>query len=31
VEFERYADLGHFPELEDPPRVLARIRAFLEA
>ena len=29
VELERYADLGHFPELEDPPRVLARIRAFL--
>lgn len=31
VEFEQYPDLGHFPELEDPPRVLARIRTFLGA
>ncbi|MDP3859839.1 MAG: alpha/beta hydrolase [Stagnimonas sp.] len=29
AESEHYPDLGHFPELEDPPRVLARIRRFL--
>lgn len=29
VEMEQYEDLGHFPELEDPPRVLARLKRFL--
>jgi len=29
VECEHYSDLGHFPELEDPPRILARLRRFL--
>jgi len=29
VEIELYEDLGHFPELEDPPRVLARLKRFL--
>ena len=29
LEIECYDDLGHFPELEDPPRVLLRLQRFL--